>query len=121
MIGRINGEPVELVMDFGALRVGDVVYYMRPPCETHPHHRLFLVSYAPHWHGRHPLDCENSEAWTTLPRPPCAPSFALGLVVTPKNIERRRIYRVVNPPLASDDAEENRGLDRQRVRKALAR
>jgi hypothetical protein len=112
------------VTDSGALRIGDVVYVYCAPnslplgmpaaggCKCF--HRGITIDFeALREIGSRFLI---EDAWRFVPKTPCGGDcFSRGAFVA------GFVWRVINQPLASDDAEENRGLDRRRLRKALAR
>jgi len=120
----INGERCERVRESRGLRVGDVVYML---CDESPappgivrgacgrFHRAIVVRFyalMPLCSGRYVVE----DAWVFAPPTPCG-----GETVSRGAFVVGNVWRVVNPPLASDDAEENRAIDGRRVRKALAR
>ncbi len=115
-VERINGEPVELVTDFGALRVGDIVYVVRC-CTADQRHRMVLIAKSDQ-PGMSTHAFGEVGWWIGLPIPSCAKGATVAGVGR-GTVARGRVYRVINPPLASDDAEENRALDTQRVRRKV--
>ena len=122
MIDRINGEPVELVTRFSSLKTGDVVYIQPVTCCARPYHRGMLG----HFRGSDLIGDSNggwdlAATFEMLPYPACKPPSFLRSGISHHHVAAKVLYRVINPPLASDDAAENASLDRKRLRKALAR
>jgi len=122
MIDHINGEPVELVTDFGALRVLDIVYVVSCSCGR-PHHRMALVS----WTTAPGYSMYGDERgwWVCEPPARCVLPFVAsgGLTgIGPGVVADRRIYRVINPPRAADvDEGITEVIAAARAKKALAR
>ncbi len=98
---RINGEPVELVTDFGALAVGDVCWAtLCPRCDGK--HRLLLIE-----RGRFKTDLADGIGFRALPG---LHDRTDGTCIRPETVRAGRLYRVINPPreeVADDHVGEN--------------
>jgi hypothetical protein len=91
---KINGEPVELVKDFGELRSGMIVWLTACNwCPGRMHRSMLGRSYS--GLARYPLnDHIETEGFYMLPGPPC--DEGSGVLVTYRDVVGTRVYRVVD-------------------------
>jgi hypothetical protein len=101
---KINGEPVELVTDFGELRSGMIVWVK--PCRwCGGQHRSMLGRQFVRAGLEPNGDTITTTAFPELPQPPCAIARRS---ITPVTVGSGIVYRVVDPLLDAQTVERKR-------------
>jgi len=104
---KIGGEEVELVTNFDQLRAGMVVWIQPrtvPWCNGKHRHILTKLSTDTHYVGQGARGVpSNAPAWDVLPARSCRPQAEP--VVSGDTINRRTVYRVVDPLLDAQTTE----------------